>query len=75
MKPGLRRLTLDNEAPIVSGVFADPNPAPVNTDITLTATVDDTTTGNSNIAAAEYSIDLWSMESHGSGWMGTSTVL
>ena len=47
----------DDEAPLVTAVLADPNPAPVFTDISLTATVDDSTTGNANIASAEYSID------------------
>lgn len=47
----------DDEGPIASLVMADPNPAPVNTDITLTAHVDDSETGGSTIASAEYSID------------------
>ena len=47
----------DSEAPLVTDVLANPNPAPVFTDISLTATVDDSTTGNANIASAEYSID------------------
>ena len=47
----------DDEGPITSLVMADPNPAPVNTYITLTAHVDDSETGGSTIASAEYSID------------------
>ncbi len=43
--------------PITSNVVANPDPAPVNTAITLTALVDDTTTGNSNIASAEFRVD------------------
>ena len=50
-------LDLDSEAPVVSGLFVDASPSPLGAAITLTAAVDDTTTGNSNIAAAEYSID------------------
>jgi parallel beta-helix repeat protein len=46
----------DDVGPITSDVVADPNPAPVGTDILLTANVDDTTTGNSNIASAEYTL-------------------
>jgi len=47
----------DDEGPITSLVMADPNPAPVNTDITLTAHVDDSETGGLTIASAGYSID------------------
>ena len=45
----------DGKGPLITNVLADPNPAPVNTAVTLTARVDDSTTGNSNIASAEYS--------------------
>ncbi len=48
----------DGEAPIVSNVKALPPYAVVGTDIVLTANVDDSNTGNSNIASAEYSLDL-----------------
>jgi hypothetical protein len=49
----------DTEGPITSNVVADPNPVPVDppTDIHLTANVDDSTTGGSNIDSAEYTID------------------
>jgi len=47
----------DNQGPITSNVEATPNPAPVNQNITLTATIDDMATGGSNIASAEYSLD------------------
>jgi len=47
----------DTQGPITSDVVADPNPAPVNTAIVLTANVDDSTTGGSNIASSEYNID------------------
>jgi len=48
---------VDDEGPITSNVLADPNPVSVNTEITLTATVDDSQTGESTIGSAEYNID------------------
>jgi hypothetical protein len=48
---------VDDEGPITSNVLADPNPVSVNTAINLTATVDDSLTGGSNISSAEYNID------------------
>jgi hypothetical protein len=47
----------DIEGPITSAVLASPNPAAINSPVTVTANVDDTTTGGSNIASAEYSLD------------------
>lgn len=47
----------DTVPPLVSNVVASPNPVPLNTGSTLTATVDDTMTGDSNIASAAYSLD------------------
>jgi hypothetical protein len=47
----------DNKGPIASDVVATPNPVSVDTDVDLTATVDDTETGGSTIMRAEYSID------------------
>ena len=47
----------DTTPPIVSNVLADPNPAAVGSQVTLTATIDDTNTGGSNIASAEYSLE------------------
>jgi hypothetical protein len=47
----------DTEPPVVGGVSAEPNPADVNSEVLLTAVVDDDLTGGSNIAAAEYNID------------------
>jgi hypothetical protein len=47
----------DDEAPVVSDVEVDPKPVILNGDGTVTANVDDNTTGGSNIASAEYSID------------------
>jgi hypothetical protein len=45
------------EGPVVTNVLADPNPAPVDTAIAVSANVDDTGTGNSNITDAEYSLN------------------
>ncbi|UCE00698.1 MAG: hypothetical protein JSV42_08300 [Chloroflexota bacterium] len=43
-------------APLTSNVLATPNPVPLGGSVTLTATIDDTTTGGSNIQSAEYQI-------------------
>ncbi len=48
---------VDNEAPVVTDVQVTPNPSPANSEVTLTATIDDTSTGNSNIAFAEYNLN------------------
>lgn len=47
----------DDAPPAVTALLAVPNPVPVNTSAALTATVDDTDTGNSPIASADYSVD------------------
>jgi hypothetical protein len=47
----------DNIGPIVLDPQANPNPVAINNGITLIATVDDSTTGGSVIASAEYRID------------------
>ena len=47
----------DEEGPVTLNVAADPNPAPVGNTINLTATINDTDTGGSNIASAEYSLN------------------
>ena len=47
----------DEEGPVTLNVAANPNPVPVGDTINLTATIDDTNTGGSNIASAEYSLD------------------
>jgi|GEM_PF-3419603 len=46
----------DTTAPIVSAVLATPVPPVAGEPMTLTANVDDTTTGNSTITSAEYRI-------------------
>ncbi len=49
-------LTVDSMGPLTSAVFLDPNPADALAQVTLTADVDDSTTGNSNLASAEYQV-------------------
>jgi hypothetical protein len=48
---------IDNQPPTVNDLSAAPNPTPPNAAVTMTAALDDTTTGNSNIASAEYNVD------------------
>ncbi len=52
----------DGEGPIVTNLVAVPNPVLVDTDFEIIATINDSTTGGSNIASAEYSVDggTWS---------------
>jgi hypothetical protein len=55
----------DITGPLTSLLGVSPNPTDGSVDVTLTASVSDVTTGNSNIAAAEYFID--STGANGSG--------
>lgn len=48
----------DTTGPVTSGAGASPDPTNSAASVTLTATVDDSTTGGSNIAGAEYFIDV-----------------
>jgi len=50
-------VSLDLEGPLASNILAVPNPVAVGTAVDLSATVDDSTTGGSNIKSAEYSLD------------------
>jgi hypothetical protein len=54
---GAYELVQDDEGPITSNVQASPSPVAIDTATTLTANVDDTATGGSDIASAEYTID------------------
>ena len=45
------------DGPVTTNVVAAPNPVMVSGSVTLTANVDDTTTGGSKIKSAEYSLD------------------
>ena len=47
----------DTQGPVTYGIGMTPNPTEGAASVTLTATVDDTTMGNSNIAEAEYFVD------------------
>lgn len=48
----------DTTGPLTSSVAASPDPTNGAASVTLTATVDDSTTGGSSIAAAEYFVDV-----------------
>jgi hypothetical protein len=48
---------IDTEGPTTDDVLAGPNPVAAGQPVHVTALVDDSTTGGSNIAAASYSID------------------
>lgn len=47
----------DTEGPVTSGVAIQPTPVLINGDATVTANVDDSTTGNNTIKSAEYSLN------------------
>jgi hypothetical protein len=47
----------DVEGPIPSDIIAEPNPVEVNADFVVNALLDDSSTGGSKIASAEYSLD------------------
>lgn len=47
----------DTQGPITSNVVATPNPVAVGTSVVLTASINDSTTGNSNISSAQYNIN------------------
>ena len=67
---------IDNLTPVVMGVEANPNPAPVGTPVVLTATLDDRAMGGCRIASAEYSLDggnSWNPMSASDNAFDTST--
>lgn len=47
----------DPGGPVTSAVVLAPNPTTINTSVTITANVDDTTTANINIKSAEFSVN------------------
>ena len=47
----------DCDGPITTNVFGTPNPVAITGAVAVTANVDDTTTGGSDIASAEYNLD------------------
>ncbi|MEE8346043.1 MAG: hypothetical protein V3S20_01725, partial [Dehalococcoidia bacterium] len=63
--------SVDSVGPVTSGVAALPNPTNGAAGVTLTALVDDSVTGNSNIQAAEYFID--SVGAEGTGTLMTAS--
>lgn len=50
-------VSAETQPPIVSAVSVSPNPAVAGETVTVTATVDDSSTGGLNIASAEYNVD------------------
>jgi len=50
-------LTLDKTGPAVSGLNLSPNPSDGTVDVALSATADDSASGNGNVVAAEYRLD------------------
>jgi hypothetical protein len=50
-------LTVDSVGPIAFTVVGDPNPAESGAQVTLSATILDSTTGNTNIQSADYQLD------------------
>jgi hypothetical protein len=50
-------LTLDNAGPVTAGVSLTPNPSNGSVSVSLKATANDSASGNSNVVAAEYSVD------------------
>jgi len=50
-------LNIDNTGPATSGLTAAPSPTNGSVDVTISAAISDASTGNSNVVAAEYTID------------------
>ena len=65
----------DDVAPTVSNVALSATLVPINTPVTLTATADDTTTGDSYISGAEYSVNggSWTAMSASDGSFDSAT--
>ena len=63
----------DIDAPVVSGTTASPNPVEVDTEVTLTALVEDSC---SNIQYAQYNVDggAWSSEYYPGGTSNSETI-
>ena len=58
-------LNLEKSGPITKGTVIAPNPSSGAVDVQLSATADDSMTGGSNIAAAEYFIDVMGADGTG----------
>lgn len=65
----------DTLGPVTTAVAVAPNPAAVGTSVTVTATVDDTTTGASVIQSAEFNVNggTWTAMSASDGAFDTTT--
>jgi FtsP/CotA-like multicopper oxidase with cupredoxin domain len=61
-------MVLDKSGPTTSGLILNPNPSNGSVDVTISATADDSASGNSIVTAAEYFIDS-------AGASGTGTAL
>ncbi len=67
----------DTLGPLASGVAASPNPTNGSVNVTLSASISDSTTGNHNVDAAEYFFDTVGANGSGlamSGAFGTPTL-
>ncbi|MEZ4866166.1 MAG: multicopper oxidase domain-containing protein [Caldilineaceae bacterium] len=53
----LATIFVDHDGPAVSGLLLSPNPSNGTADVMISATADDSASGNSNVQAAEYTID------------------
>jgi len=49
--------SVDTTGPIATALGLSPNPSDRSSDVTVTATISDATTGNSNVAGAEFYVD------------------
>jgi len=66
-------LNLDKTGPATTGLGLNPNPSDGSVPVALTATGDDTASGNSNVTAAEYWVDAVGTPADGSGTLMTSS--
>ncbi len=65
---------LDCEGPVTSGGSVTPDPALNETSVTINATVDDTTKGNSNISEAEYFVGAIGTDGEGTSMISSDGV-
>ena len=63
---------VDHQGPVASNLTASPDPVELNAPLSVSATIDDTATGRSGIASAEYSLDSgaswWPMQAQDSAF-------
>jgi hypothetical protein len=65
---------VDSAGPVISGLAVSPNPVAVNTPVLIAAIADDSQTGGSNVAAAEYSIAAGPFNSMSGSFNSSSVV-